>query len=55
MRAPGQTRAVVLIHGYLFHLTSATVPHPRFRDWQQPGSPLVRRLAKEADRPNRRW
>src|SRR5439155_22356850 len=24
-------------------------PHPRFRDWQQPGSPLVKRLRKEAD------
>jgi pimeloyl-ACP methyl ester carboxylesterase len=49
MRASGQARAVVLIHGYLFHFKAATVPHPRFRDWQQPRSPLVKRLSKEAD------
>src|SRR5262249_52446122 len=48
-RSPGQTRAVVLIHGYLLHLKASGVPHPRFRDWQVPGSLLVRRLAKEAD------
>jgi len=49
VRSEGQTRAVVLIHGYLLHVKASSVPHPRFRDWQQPRSALVRRLAKEAD------
>src|SRR5207249_4028664 len=48
-RSAGQERAVVLIHGFLFHLTAANVPHPRFRDWQRPGSLLVKRLAKDSD------
>jgi pimeloyl-ACP methyl ester carboxylesterase len=48
-RSEGQTRAVVLIHGFVMHFRSATVPQPRFRDWQRPGCLLVKRLAREAD------
>ncbi len=49
VRSEGQTRAVVLIHGFLIHFSSKSVPLPRFRDWQRPGSVLVRKLVKEAD------
>jgi triacylglycerol esterase/lipase EstA (alpha/beta hydrolase family) len=49
MRSEGQTRAVVLIHGFLMHLRSSTVPLAKFRDWQKRDSLAVKRLAKEAD------
>lgn len=49
-RSPRQDRAVVLIHGlglHFFHTDKAAVP--RVRHWQQPDSPMVRRLAQNAD------
>ena len=48
-RSEGQKRAVVLIHGFLMHFRSSSVPQPRFRDWQRPECRVVKRLAKEAD------
>ena len=48
-RSEGQTRAVVLIHGFIMHFRSSSVSQPRFRDWQRPGCRLVKKLAKEAD------
>ncbi len=48
-RSPDQGRAVVLVHGYIFHLSSTTVGVPAFRDWQRPGSTLVKALGKDAD------
>jgi pimeloyl-ACP methyl ester carboxylesterase len=48
-RSEGQTRAVVLIHGFVMHFRPASVSQPRFRDWQRPGCRLVKRLAREAD------
>jgi pimeloyl-ACP methyl ester carboxylesterase len=48
-RSPGQTRAVVLIHGFHFHLSVEGVSRAEFRPWQKPDAPLVRELARYAD------
>ena len=48
-RSEGQTRAVVLIHGFVLCFRSASVSQAHLRDWQRPRSLLVKRLAREAD------
>lgn len=49
MRSPKQTRAVVLIHGFYYHLTNKNVAKAALRPWQQADSPLVKELGKDAD------
>jgi pimeloyl-ACP methyl ester carboxylesterase len=50
VRTPGQTRAVVLIHGLHVHtLANNKVPQADFASWQQPGSLLVQTLAQDSD------
>jgi pimeloyl-ACP methyl ester carboxylesterase len=47
---PGQTRAVVLIQGLHLHvLNHREAARAELRPWQQPGSVLVRTLARDAD------
>ncbi len=49
-RAPGERRAVVLIQGLMVHpFSRENVERAELRDWQKPGSLLVRRLAADAD------
>ncbi len=49
-RSIGQTRAVVLIQGLHLHfLHHSEAARAELRPWQQPGSVLVRTLAKDAD------
>jgi pimeloyl-ACP methyl ester carboxylesterase len=49
-RAPGQARAVILIHGLHLHPFHTGNPaRPEFRPWQMPRSPLVRALSKDSD------
>jgi hypothetical protein len=49
-RSPGQTRAVILIHGLnLFAKDQDRYSGVPLRSWQEPGSALVRRLADDAD------
>ncbi len=49
-RSPDQRRAVILIQGLLPHpFSKDNVNRPTLRDWQKPGSPLVNRLAADAD------
>jgi pimeloyl-ACP methyl ester carboxylesterase len=49
-RSPGQTRAVVLIHGLGLHpFLKDKVMQAKPRSWQLPTSPLVHSLAKSAD------
>jgi pimeloyl-ACP methyl ester carboxylesterase len=50
VRSPGQTRAVVLIHGLLPHPFSRTnVARPLFHGWQRPDSLAVKRLGRDSD------
>jgi pimeloyl-ACP methyl ester carboxylesterase len=49
-RSPGQTRAVILIHGLALHpLNKERILKAALRTWQQPGSLLVKELARDAD------
>jgi pimeloyl-ACP methyl ester carboxylesterase len=48
-RSAGQTRAVVLLHGYTIHFRAESVPVPAYRDWQRADSVLVKRLGEEGD------
>jgi pimeloyl-ACP methyl ester carboxylesterase len=49
-RGPGERRAVVLIQGLMVHpFSKDNVGKAALRDWQKPGSPLVKRLAGEGD------
>jgi triacylglycerol esterase/lipase EstA (alpha/beta hydrolase family) len=48
-RSKEQARAVVLIHGYRVYAKADDVSRAGFRDWQLPGSKLVRSLAPTAD------
>ncbi|MCS6850801.1 MAG: alpha/beta hydrolase [Gemmataceae bacterium] len=49
-RSPGQTRAVLLLHGLRPHVfREADVAQPGFQDWQQPGCTLVKALSAVAD------
>ena len=48
-RSPNQTRAVLLIQGFHYHLTNKSVPKAELRPWQKSDSPLVKELAKNAD------
>jgi pimeloyl-ACP methyl ester carboxylesterase len=48
-RTPNRTQAVVLIHGFQYHLTNKNVPRAAFRPWQQADSVLVKELGKTAD------
>jgi pimeloyl-ACP methyl ester carboxylesterase len=49
-RSPGQRRAVVLIQGLMVHpFSRENVERAALRDWQKPGSLLVRRLEADAD------
>lgn len=48
-RTPQQPCAVVLIHGFHYHLLEKSVPKAEFRPWQHPDSALVKELAKHAD------
>lgn len=49
VRSPNQTRAVLLLHGFVAHFKEANVSKAAFRPWQVPESLLVKTLAKEAD------
>jgi pimeloyl-ACP methyl ester carboxylesterase len=49
-RSPKQDRAVILIHGLTPHpFSKEKANHAAFRPWQLPGSPLVKRLARDSD------
>jgi pimeloyl-ACP methyl ester carboxylesterase len=49
-RSPGQTRAIVLIHGLrVYPLHRSKVVKPRFHSWQEPGSSMVKALGKQGD------
>ncbi len=49
-RTPNRTRAVVLISGLRLHpFSSRGVTRAEWHSWQQPGCPLVKALAQEAD------
>jgi pimeloyl-ACP methyl ester carboxylesterase len=49
-QTPGQLRAVVLIHGLGLHMFNKDkITHAGLRKWQQPCSPLVRRLGRDSD------
>lgn len=49
-RSTGERRAVVLIQGLMVHpFSKENVGRASLRSWQQPGSPLVKRLAGEGD------
>lgn len=48
-RSPNRTQAVLLIHGFHYHLTNASVPKAEFRPWQKNDSPLVKELGKTSD------
>jgi pimeloyl-ACP methyl ester carboxylesterase len=49
VRRPDQKRAVVLIHGFHFHLREESVRKAELRPWQLPNSTLVKELARDAD------
>jgi len=49
VRSHDQTRAVLLLHGFVAHLRESNVYKAAFRPWQLPGSLLVRTLEKDAD------
>jgi hypothetical protein len=50
LRSPARARAVLLIEGLHLHVLSKEQPgRPDLRGWQQPGSALVRALARDAD------
>jgi pimeloyl-ACP methyl ester carboxylesterase len=50
LRSAGRERAVVLIHGLHLHpFSRENVTRALLRDWQKPGSLLVRRLAEDSD------
>jgi pimeloyl-ACP methyl ester carboxylesterase len=50
IRTPGQPRAVVLLHGLRIHPISDTnALHAELSGWEEPGSPLVKALGKDAD------
>jgi pimeloyl-ACP methyl ester carboxylesterase len=49
-RTPGERKAVVLIQGLMVHpFSKENVERATLRDWQKPGSPLVKHLAAEGD------
>ncbi len=48
-RTREQTRAVVLIHGFHYHVLSKNVPKAEFRPWQKVDAALVKEVAKHAD------
>lgn len=48
-RSPKQERAVILVHGFIFHVRGTSVAVPGFRPWQKPGCILVNALQREAD------
>jgi pimeloyl-ACP methyl ester carboxylesterase len=50
VRSPGQTRAVVLIHGFRPHPISGANPlRADISGWEEPNSALVKALARESD------
>src|SRR5438270_9463595 len=49
VRSPNQTRAVLLLHGFVPQLREAGVHRAAFRPWQVPGSLLVKTLEKDGD------
>ena len=48
-RSPKHTQAVVLIHGFHYHVLNSSVPKAELRHWQKPDSTIVKALAKNAD------
>ncbi len=49
-RSPNQRRAIVLIQGLMPHpFSKENVEKPTLRDWQKPGSKLVKQLASDGD------
>src|SRR5579872_3732661 len=49
-RTPGERRAVVLVQGLMPHpFSKENVKRATLRDWQEPGSKLVKRLADDGD------
>jgi pimeloyl-ACP methyl ester carboxylesterase len=49
MRSKDQSRAVILIHGFIYHLREKSVSTAAFREWQRPGCILVKALQKDSD------
>ena len=49
MRTAERTQAVLLIHGFHYHLFDKDVPKAGLRPWQKADSPLVKELGKSAD------
>jgi pimeloyl-ACP methyl ester carboxylesterase len=49
-RTPGQARAVVLFHGFRPHpISDANALHAELSGWEEPTSPLVKALGRDAD------
>jgi pimeloyl-ACP methyl ester carboxylesterase len=48
-RSRGQTRAVLLIHGFRLSLRSQSVGRAEFRPWQHPHSTLINELGLDSD------
>jgi hypothetical protein len=48
-RSPNRTQAVVLIHGFHYHISNKNVPKAELRPWQKNDSPIVKELAKSSD------
>jgi len=48
-RTPNQTQAVVLLHGFHYHVIDKNVPKAELRPWQKANSPIIKELSKNAD------
>jgi triacylglycerol esterase/lipase EstA (alpha/beta hydrolase family) len=49
-RSPGQSRAVVLMHGLRPHpFSDASALHPELSSWEEPTSAVVKALSRDAD------
>src|SRR5262245_43551463 len=49
-RTPGQTRAVILIHGLRIHpISEARAAKPELSHWEKPDATIVKALSKHAD------
>jgi pimeloyl-ACP methyl ester carboxylesterase len=49
VRSPGQTQAVILIHGLTIHPMEERLIRAQLHNWQKPDSQLVRRLSSASD------
>lgn len=48
-RSPNQDQAILLVHGFHYHLLDRNVPKATFRPWQTTESLLVKELGKSGD------